>query len=122
MPEIGEGWINVRAQHFTIDIALVARVVHFVRTHLVGKTLASVTAQDDANVFGKVGTTAQEFEKALTGKTIVDAGQQGKYFWYVSIFEVKMMHLRISRFIMSSPPHPLFRKSDEHQATSFCDY
>jgi hypothetical protein len=34
-------------------------------------------------VFGKVGTTAAEFEKALTGKKVVDAGQQGKYFWYI---------------------------------------
>lgn len=39
-------------------------------------------AQDDSSVFGKVGTSAAEFEKALKGKTVVDAGQQGKYFWY----------------------------------------
>ena len=67
---------------FGTNISLVARVVHFIRTHLVGKALASVKAPDDANVFGKVGTSGPEFEKALTGKTIVDAGQQGKYFWY----------------------------------------
>ena len=47
-----------------------------------GKTLAIVKAQDDANVFGKVGTTGAEFQKALSGKKIVDAGQQGKYFWF----------------------------------------
>ncbi|KAL9607377.1 MAG: hypothetical protein Q9167_007709 [Letrouitia subvulpina] len=76
MPEIGE----------------VARVVEYIRKHLVGKTLAVVKAQHDENVFGKVGTSAAEVEKALTGKKVVDAKQQGKYFWIV----------------MASPPHPLF--------------
>jgi len=47
----------------------------------VGKTLAVVKAQHDENVFGKVGTSAAEFEKALTGKKVLDARQQGKYFW-----------------------------------------
>ncbi|KAL8700640.1 MAG: hypothetical protein Q9224_000868 [Gallowayella concinna] len=76
MPEIGE----------------VARIVHYLHNHLVGKTLAVVKAQHDENVFGKVGTSAAEFEKALRGKRVVDAKQQGKYFWLV----------------MSTPPHPLF--------------
>ncbi|KAL9053055.1 MAG: hypothetical protein Q9206_004079, partial [Seirophora lacunosa] len=76
MPEIGE----------------IARIVHYLHQHLVGKTLALVKAQHDENVFGKVGTSAAEFEKALTGKKVLDARQQGKYFWLV----------------MSSPPHPLF--------------
>ncbi|KAL8863059.1 MAG: hypothetical protein Q9178_000432 [Gyalolechia marmorata] len=76
MPEIGE----------------VARIVNYLHKHLVGKTLAVVKAQHDENVYGKVGTSAAEFEKALTGKKVVDARQQGKYFWLV----------------MSSPPHPLF--------------
>ena len=69
----------------------VARIVHFIRKHLVGKTISKITAQNDENVFGKVGTSAAEIEKALTGKKIVSAGQQGKYFWMA----------------MSSPPHPL---------------
>lgn len=73
------------------EIAEVARIVHFIRKHLVGKTLAKVTATDDPIVYGKVGTSAAEFEKHMTGKTVVDAGQQGKYFW----------------IIMSSPPHPV---------------
>ncbi|KAL8901011.1 MAG: hypothetical protein Q9207_005417 [Kuettlingeria erythrocarpa] len=76
MPEIGE----------------VARIVHYLHEHLVGKTLSFVKAQHDENVFGKVGTSAAEVEKALTGKKVVGAKQQGKYFWLV----------------MSSPPHPLF--------------
>lgn len=62
----------------------VARVVHYIRKSLVGKTLEKVTAPEDANVFGKVGTSGPAFEKALTGKKIIGAGQQGKYFWYVA--------------------------------------
>jgi len=71
------------------EIAEVARIVHYIRKHLVGKTLTKVTAADDALVYGKVGTSGAEFEKAMAGKMVVDAGQQGKYFW----------------MIMSSPPH-----------------
>ena len=73
------------------EIAEVARIVHYIRKHLVGKTLAKVIAIDDSSVYGKVGTSGAEFQKALTGKSVVDAGQQGKYFWIV----------------MSSPPHPV---------------
>lgn len=73
------------------EIAEVARTVHFVRKLLVGKTIAKVVATDDANVYGKVGTSAAEFQKHMTGKKVVDVGQQGKYFW----------------IIMSSPPHPV---------------
>ncbi|MCJ1335975.1 hypothetical protein MMC09_001249 [Bachmanniomyces sp. S44760] len=75
MPEIGE----------------VARIVSYIQKHLVGKTLAVVKAQHDENVFGKVGTSAAEIEKKLTGKKVLDAQQQGKYFWLV----------------MSTPPHLL---------------
>jgi formamidopyrimidine-DNA glycosylase len=59
----------------------VARVVHYLKKNLVGKTLAAVKAQDDSNVFGKVGTSGAEFEKAMAGKKVLDAGRQGKYFW-----------------------------------------
>ena len=69
--------------------AEVARIVHFIRKHLVGKTLSKVQAQNDDIVYGKVGTSAAEFQKAMQGKQIVGAGQQGKYFWIT----------------MSSPPH-----------------
>ncbi|KAH8816103.1 formamidopyrimidine-DNA glycosylase [Xylogone sp. PMI_703] len=74
------------------EIAEVARIVHYLKKSLVGKTLANVKAPDDAVIFGKAGTTGAEFEKAMNGKKVVDAGQQGKYFW----------------LIMSSPPHPVF--------------
>jgi len=69
----------------------VARIVHHLRKSLVGKTLKSVTALNDEIVFGKVGTSGAEIEKALTGKKVLGAGQQGKYFWLE----------------MSSPPHPV---------------
>ncbi|KAF4125647.1 formamidopyrimidine-DNA glycosylase [Geosmithia morbida] len=63
------------------EIAEVARIVHFLRLRLVGKRIASATAIDDANVFGKAGTTSADVEKALEGRTVVSAGNQGKYFW-----------------------------------------
>ncbi|KAK5212641.1 hypothetical protein LTR41_001587 [Exophiala xenobiotica] len=75
MPEIGE----------------VARTVHYIRKLLVGKTISKVIANEDPNVFGKAGCSAGDFQKHMTGKKVVDAGQQGKYFW----------------MIMSSPPHPV---------------
>ncbi|KAK0709783.1 hypothetical protein B0T26DRAFT_653700, partial [Lasiosphaeria miniovina] len=64
-------------------ITSVARVVHFLRLHVVGKTITSAAAQEDANVFGKVGTSATEFTKAVKGKKVLSAGTQGKYFWLV---------------------------------------
>ena len=66
-----------------IRLLKVARIVDFIRKHLVGKTIATVKAQHDENVFGKVGTSAAEVEKHLSGKKITGAGQQGKYFWLV---------------------------------------
>ncbi|KAK2733414.1 hypothetical protein FQN55_003374 [Onygenales sp. PD_40] len=73
------------------ELSEIARVVHFIRKYLVGKTITKVHVQDDPIVFGKAGTTAAEFQKNIQGKTVADAGQQGKYFW----------------MIMSSPPHPV---------------
>ncbi|KAL3956332.1 hypothetical protein ACCO45_009178 [Purpureocillium lilacinum] len=60
------------------EIAEVARIVHFLRLHLVGKKIASASAIDDGNVFGKSGAAV---ESALKGKKVVSAGNQGKYFW-----------------------------------------
>ncbi|KAJ5089463.1 Ribosomal protein S13-like H2TH [Penicillium argentinense] len=71
------------------ELAEVARIVHFLRQHLVGKTLSKVQAQHDDVIYGKVGTSAAEFQKAMQGKKVIGAGQQGKYFWIT----------------MSSPPH-----------------
>jgi len=60
---------------------IVARIVYYLRKSLVGKTLKVVEAQHDENVYGKVGTSAEAFRKAMTGKKVTGAGQQGKYFW-----------------------------------------
>ncbi|KAK4454069.1 Formamidopyrimidine-DNA glycosylase N-terminal domain-containing protein [Podospora aff. communis PSN243] len=65
------------------EIAEIARIVHFLRAHLVGKTVKNATAIEDANVFGKVGTTGAEVAKALKGRKVVSSGNQGKYFWIV---------------------------------------
>ncbi|KAI1387380.1 Formamidopyrimidine-DNA glycosylase N-terminal domain-containing protein [Hypoxylon trugodes] len=73
------------------EIAEVARVTHFLSKHLIGKTISKVTAVDDANIYGKVGTSGAAFQDALTGKKVLDVGRQGKYFW----------------IILSSPPHPV---------------
>lgn len=56
-----------------------------------GRTIASVRAEEDDLLFGKVGTSASAFKTAMTGKKVIDARQQGKYFW----------------LIMESKPHPL---------------
>lgn len=51
-------------------LCIVARAVHFLRIHLVGKRIASAEAIDDANVFGKVGTTGAAVAAALQGKKV----------------------------------------------------
>lgn len=66
MPELGE----------------VARIVNRLRTHLVGKTISKVTTVKDTIVYK--GTTHEAFKNALEGKTVLDAKQWGKYFWYNS--------------------------------------
>ncbi|PNY29161.1 Formamidopyrimidine-DNA glycosylase [Tolypocladium capitatum] len=63
------------------EIAEVARIVHFLRLHLVGKKIANASAIDDGNVFGKVGTSGAAVEAALKGRKVVSAGNLGKYFW-----------------------------------------
>ena len=86
MPEIAEGTQNcVSFLRLLLTFAhSVARVVHYLKKSLVGKTLATVKAQDDSNVFGKAGTSGAEFQKAMEGKKVLDAGRQGKYFWQES--------------------------------------
>ncbi|KAI0483547.1 formamidopyrimidine-DNA glycosylase [Xylaria cf. heliscus] len=73
------------------EIAEVARITHFLRQHLVGRRIGKIIAQDDTSVFGKVGTTGSAFQAALTGKRVVSAGSQGKYFWLE----------------LDTPPHPV---------------
>jgi formamidopyrimidine-DNA glycosylase len=72
---------------------IVARVVHYLGKSLVGKTLSLVQAQDDPIVFGKVGTSGAEVQKALTGKKVLDVGRQGKYFWYETVILIEKYSL-----------------------------
>ncbi|KAK0268343.1 hypothetical protein LTR35_015637 [Friedmanniomyces endolithicus] len=65
MPEIGE----------------VARIVHFIRKHLVGRTITSCTAYPDDIVYGKVGCSSDAFQQHVSGRRIVGADRQGKYFY-----------------------------------------
>ena len=65
--------------------------MHFLKKHLTNKRISSVRVQEDNIVYGKVGTSASAFQAAMTGKTVLDARQQGKYFWLV----------------MNSAPHPV---------------
>lgn len=51
-------------------LLLVARCVHFLRQHLVGKKISKIEALDDNNVFGKAGTSGSAFEKALKGRIV----------------------------------------------------
>lgn len=83
MPEIGEGIeTTLLKNEITAKSWLqVARIVNYIHQRLVGKTLAKVKTQHDENVYGKVGCSAEAFEKALSGKKVLDAKQQGKYFW-----------------------------------------
>ncbi|KAL5118298.1 hypothetical protein ACEQ8H_003808 [Pleosporales sp. CAS-2024a] len=73
------------------EIAEISRIVHYLKKYAVGKTVAAVQTQEDHIIYGKVGTSASAFQKAVTGKKIINAKQQGKYFWLE----------------MDSAPHPL---------------
>ena len=76
--------------------------MHYLKKHAVGRKIASVVAEKDDIVYGKVGCSAEAFKKAMTGKKIVDARQQGKYFWMV----------------MDSPPHPLMYIASQKRAVA----
>lgn len=83
MPEIAESKL-FRFFAFTClesDCWIVARAVHFLQLHFVGKVIQHAEAIDDANVFGKVGTDGPKMAEGLIGKKIISAGTQGKYFW-----------------------------------------
>lgn len=69
MPEIGE----------------VARLVKRLNVHLVGKTIASISADDDSLLFKD--TTASAFKAKLQGCTVKAAKQWGKYFWLVTFHD-----------------------------------
>ncbi|EGX53273.1 hypothetical protein AOL_s00006g139 [Orbilia oligospora ATCC 24927] len=71
------------------EISEITRVVHYINRYLAGKVIKNVVANEDAIVFKD--TTSSAFVKAMLGKKVVEAKQQGKYFWIE----------------MDSPPHPV---------------
>ena len=60
----------------------VARIVHFLRLHLVGRTIKNVDAMEDPILFKD--TTGSIFARTLEGRTVVEAIGKGKYFGCVS--------------------------------------
>ncbi|KAH0292525.1 hypothetical protein M436DRAFT_83133 [Aureobasidium namibiae CBS 147.97] len=103
MPEIGE----------------VARVVHFLRKHCANKVISTIQVQEDNIVYGKVGTSATAFQKAFTGKKILDAKQQGKYFWLeMEGKQHPVMHLGMTgwvRFRNDTTTHYYGSKNDKNE-------
>ena len=79
------GWIPTipadTDRYHTAQIGEVARVVHYLKKHAVGRTIGAVKTQEDEIVYGKVKCSATKFQSEVQGKKIVDAKQQGKYFW-----------------------------------------
>lgn len=76
------------------ELAEVARLVHHLRRTLCNQRIASITfPQEDPIIFltPKTGLTTAAFADALKGRSVLDARQQGKYFYLV----------------MDSPPHPV---------------
>ncbi|KAI5369125.1 putative ribosomal protein S13-like, H2TH [Septoria linicola] len=96
MPEIGE----------------VARMVHYLRKHLVHRTITTCQAYEDSIVYGKKGgTDADTFGKALTGRKVTGAGTQGKYFWLT--FDKpphSVMHLGMTGWIKCSAEETAYYK------------
>jgi formamidopyrimidine-DNA glycosylase len=83
MPEVNISLTSTRytTTNASHQIGEVARVVHFLRKHCANRVISTIQVQEDNIVYGKVGTSATAFQKAFTGKKILDAKQQGKYFW-----------------------------------------
>lgn len=82
------------------QIGEVARIVHYLRKHLVNRTVKSCEGFTDDIVYGKVGCSAEAFSNALTGRKVLSAGQQGKYF-YVTLDRAphSIMHLGMTGWI-----------------------
>lgn len=55
--------------------------MHYLRKHLVNRTVKSCQGFEDTIVYGKVGCSHDAFVKAVQGKKVTGAGQQGKYFY-----------------------------------------
>jgi formamidopyrimidine-DNA glycosylase len=97
------------------QIGEVARVVHYLRKHTLNRTIASITTTEDTIVYGKVGTSASDFQKATSNRTITGVGQQGKYF-YVTFDKSPhaVMHLGMTGWVkFSSEDSGYYRSKKE---------
>jgi len=95
------------------EIAEVSRIVSFLRKHLINRRIASVLTQDDPIVYGKVGTSGDAVAKALKGKTVLDARQQGKYFWLVMDTQPHLlMHFGMSGWLKFSNEETFYYSSN----------
>jgi formamidopyrimidine-DNA glycosylase len=85
------------------QIGEVSRVVHYLRKHTLNRTIASCTALEDTIVYGKVGTSASDFQKATANRRVTGVGQQGKYF-YVTFDKSPhaVMHLGMTGWVKFS--------------------
>ncbi|KAF1820952.1 formamidopyrimidine-dna glycosylase, partial [Dissoconium aciculare CBS 342.82] len=102
MPEIGE----------------VARIVHYLRKHLVNRTIRTCQGFEDDIVYGKVGCSATAFQKAVEGKKVIGAGQQGKYFYVtLSAPPHAVMHLGMTGWIKFSAEETGYYKQAKESKT-----
>ncbi|KAL9090886.1 MAG: hypothetical protein Q9165_005094 [Trypethelium subeluteriae] len=103
MPEIGE----------------VARIVHYLQKHAVGRTIDRVEAQEDEIVYGKVDCSASRLKEDIVGKKIVDAKQQGKYFWLeLDSLPHPLMHFGMSGWMKFSNDDTAYYKPQKDKGIS----
>ena len=93
--------------------------MHFLRKHCANKVISTIQVQEDNIVYGKVGTSATAFQKAFTGQKILDAKQQGKYFWLeMEGKQHPVMHLGMTgwvRFKNDTTTHYYGSKNDKNE-------
>ena len=93
--------------------------MHFLRKHCANKVISTIQVQEDNIVYGKVGTSATAFQKAFTRKKILDAKQQGKYFWLeMEGKQHPVMHLGMTgwvRFRNDTTTHYYGSKNDKNE-------
>lgn len=94
--------------------------MHFLKKHAVGRVIQAVKAQEDTIVYGKVGTSASEFEEEMTGKKIVDAKRQGKYFWLeMDSAPHPLMHFGMSGWMKFSNDDTAYYRSEKPKDTEW---
>ena len=91
-------------------------MVHYLRKHLLNRTINSCTAYDDPIVYGKVGTSASAFQDAITGRRVTGAAQQGKYF-YMTFDKPPhaVMHLGMTGWIKFSSEYTGYYRSSKEE-------